>query len=415
MLFFVIVGVLILIAFLFVLPPLWRKQTVQEIYDIDQRNILIAQHRLQELKDNKLKGDLTEEQYNEQLADLEQALSDDLDIKSQVTPLYNQGRWVVFVVVLTIPLLASWLYADLGNYPAVSHSAEMAADPDKLKFAEINKMVTRLAEKMQNNPDDAQGWLMLGRSYTAMEEFPKAVEALANAYRLLGDKPEVMLLYADALAYVNDKNLTGKPAELVFKALALEPDNMNALWLGGMAKAQQGDTVEAAKLWKKLESLLPAGSDSQKEVQDLLSKLASESPEAMAIDQSQTTQTAKVPDSANSTATIKVEVSLTPGLQNKYQAKDTVFIYAQAVSGPKMPLAIVRKQVSDLPLTVSLDDTLAMMPTMRLSNFSQVRLLARISKSGNAIAQPDDLIGVIEQVELNDKNPHKIVIGEQKK
>ena len=415
MLFFVIVGVLILIAFLFVLPPLWRKQTVQEIYDIDQRNILIAQHRLQELKDNKLKGDLTEEQYNEQLADLEQALSDDLDIKSQVTPLYNQGRWVIFVVVLTIPLLASWLYADLGNYPAVSHSAEMAADPDKLKFAEINKMVTRLAEKMQNNPDDAQGWLMLGRSYTAMEEFPKAVEALANAYRLLGDKPEVMLLYADALAYVNDKNLTGKPAELVFKALALEPDNMNALWLGGMAKAQQGDTVEAAKLWKKLESLLPAGSDSQKEVQDLLSKLASESPEAMAIDQSQTTQTAKVPDSANSTATIKVEVSLTPGLQNKYQAKDTVFIYAQAVSGPKMPLAIVRKQVSDLPLTVSLDDTLAMMPTMRLSNFSQVRLLARISKSGNAIAQPDDLIGVIEQVELNDKNPHKIVIGEQKK
>ena len=415
MLFFVIVGVLILIAFLFVLPPLWRKQTVQEIYDIDQRNILIAQHRLQELKDNKLKGDLTEEQYNEQLADLEQALSDDLDIKSQVTPLYNQGRWVVFVVVLTIPLLASWLYADLGNYPAVSHSAEMAADPDKLKFAEINKMVTRLAEKMQNNPDDAQGWLMLGRSYTAMEEFPKAVEALANAYRLLGDKPEVMLLYADALAYVNDKNLTGKPAELVFKALALEPDNMNALWLGGMAKAQQGDTVEAAKLWKKLESLLPAGSDSQKEVQDLLSKLASESPEAMAIDQSQTTQTAKVPDSANSTATIKVEVSLTPGLQNKYQAKDTVFIYAQAVSGPKMPLAIVRKQVSDLPLTVSLDDTLAMMPTMRLSNFSQVRLLARLSKSGNAITQPDDLIGVIEQVELNDKNPHKIVIGEQKK
>ncbi len=415
MLFFVIVGVLILIAFLFVLPPLWRKQTVQEIYDIDQRNILIAQHRLQELKDNKLKGDLTEEQYNEQLADLEQALSDDLDIKSQVTPLYNQGRWVVFVVVLTIPLLASWLYADLGNYPAVSHSAEMAADPDKLKFAEINKMVTRLAEKMQNNPDDAQGWLMLGRSYTAMEEFPKAVEALANAYRLLGDKPEVMLLYADALAYVNDKNLTGKPAELVFKALALEPDNMNALWLGGMAKAQQGDTVEAAKLWKKLESLLPAGSDSQKEVQDLLSKLASESPEAMAIDQSQTTQTAKVPDSANSTATIKVEVSLAPGLQNKYKATDTVFIYAQAVSGPKMPLAIVRKQVSDLPLTVSLDDTLAMMPTMRLSNFSQVRLLARISKSGNAIAQPDDLIGVIEQVELNDKNPHKIVIGEQKK
>ncbi len=416
MLFFVIVGVLILIAFLFVLPPLWRKQTLQEAYDIDQRNILIAQHRLQELKDNKLKGELTEEQYNEQLADLEQALSDDLDIKSQVTPVHTQGRWGIVVVVLTIPLLASWLYATLGNYPAVSHSAEMAADPEKLKFAEINKMVSRLAEKMQNNPDDAQGWLMLGRSYTAMEEFSKAVEALANAYRLLGDKPEVMLLYADALAYVNDKNLTGKPAELVFKALALEPDNMNALWLGGMAKAQQGDTVEAAKLWKKLEGLLPAGSDSQKEIQDLLSKLAAETPQATAqtTAQPQAQQTAKVPDSANSTTAVKIEVSLAPGVKNKYKATDTVFIYAQAVSGPKMPLAIVRKQVSDLPLTVSLDDTLAMMPTMKLSNFSQIRLLARLSKSGNAITQPDDLIGVIEQVELSDKNTHKIVISEHK-
>jgi cytochrome c-type biogenesis protein CcmH len=188
---------------------------------------------------------------------------------------------------------------------------------------------------------------------------------------------------------------------------------MNALWLGGMAKAQQGDTVEAARLWKKLEVLLPAGSDSQKEVQDLLSKLAAESPQART--QPEAPQTAKVPDSKNSTASIKVEVSLSPGLQNKYQATDTVFIYAQAVSGPKIPLAIVRKQVSDLPLTVSLDDTLAMMPTMKLSNFSEVKLLARISKSGNAITQPDDLIGVIERVELSDKNTYKIVISEHNK
>jgi cytochrome c-type biogenesis protein CcmH len=407
MLFLLIVSVLILIAFLLILPPLWRKQTVQAA-DLDQRNIQIAQHRLAELKENRRLGGLSQAQYEEQLADLEQALSDDLDIKSHVSSAKSQGRWVVYLLVLGIPLLAGSLYLSLGNYQAISHSAEMAVDPDTLKLAEINKMVEGLAEKMKNNPDDAQGWLMLGRSYKFQQQYSKAVDAFANAYRLLGDQAEVMLLYADAIAYANDKNLAGKPAELIFKALALEPDNMNALWLGGMTKMQQGDAVAAIKLWKKLAALLPPGSDSQKEIQDLLTKIESESPQAMA--KSEAAQQANAPGVA-----INVQVSLAPELQKSASSGDTVFIYAQALSGPKMPLAIVRKQVFDLPLTVSLNDTMAMMPNMKLSNFQNVKLLARISKSGNAISQPGDLIGVIDQVALADKGNHKIVINGQVK
>jgi cytochrome c-type biogenesis protein CcmH len=407
MLFLLIVSVLIVIAFLLILPPLWRKQTVQAA-DLDQRNILIAQHRLAELKENRRLGGLSQAQYGEQLADLEQALSDDLDIKSHVSSTQSQGRWVVYVLVLGVPLLAGSLYLSLGNYQAISHSAEMAVDPDTLKLAEINKMVDGLAEKMKNNPDDAQGWLMLGRSYKVLEQFPKAVDAFAHAYRLLGDQTEVMLLYADAIAYASDKNLAGKPTELVFKALALEPDNMTALWLSGMAKAQQGDAVTAIKLWKKLEALLPPGSDSQQEIQGLLAKIEGESPHATA--QPEATQPANVPGVA-----IAVQVSLAPELQKSVGPGDTVFIYAQALSGPKMPLAIVHKQVSDLPLTVSLNDTMAMTPNMKLSNFANVKLLARISKSGNAIAQPGDLIGAIDQVALADKNSHTLVINGQVK
>jgi cytochrome c-type biogenesis protein CcmH len=407
MLFLLIVSVLILIAFLLILPPLWRKQTVQAA-DLDQRNIQIAQHRLAELKENRRLGGLSQAQYEEQLADLEQALSDDLDIKSHVSSAKSQGRWVVYLLVLGIPLLAGSLYLSLGNYQAISHSAEMAVDPDTLKLAEINKMVEGLAEKMKNNPDDAQGWLMLGRSYKFQQQYSKAVDAFANAYRLLGDQAEVMLLYADAIAYANDKNLAGKPAELIFKALALEPDNMNALWLGGMTKMQQGDAVAAIKLWKKLAALLPPGSDSQKEIQDLLTKIESESPQSMA--KSEAAQQANAAGVA-----INVQVSLAPELQKSASSGDTVFIYAQALSGPKMPLAIVRKKVFDLPLTVSLNDTMAMMPNMKLSNFQNVKLLARISKSGNAISQPGDLIGVIDQVALADKGNHKIVINGQVK
>jgi cytochrome c-type biogenesis protein CcmH len=403
MLFLLIVSVLILIAFLLILPPLWRKQTVIEA-DLDQRNILIAQHRLAELKENKLSGGLSQAQYDEQLADLEQALSDDLEIKSHASAAKSQGRWVVYVLVVGLPLLAGSLYLSLGNYQAISHSTEMAVDPDVLQIEQINKMVNGLAEKMKNEPDNAQGWLMLGRSYKVLEQYPKAVDAFANAYRLLGDQPEVMLLYADTIAYANGKNLAGKPTELIFKALALEPDNMTALGLGGMAKAQQGDLVAAKKLWEKLNALLPPGSESQQEIQDLLAKIHSEP--LQAEDQQQ----AGVPGAA-----IEVRVSLAPELQKSVSPSDTVFIYAQALSGPKMPLAIVRKQVADLPLSVSLNDSMAMVPNMKLSNFAGVKLLARVSKSGNAMSQPGDLIGAIDQVSLADKSSHTIVINGQVK
>jgi cytochrome c-type biogenesis protein CcmH len=401
MLFLLIVSTLILLAFLFILPPFWRKPKVK-IVDFDQRNVEIAQHRLAELKENRLTGGLSQAQYDEQFSDLEQALSDDLDIVGREIHVTTQSKWIIYIVALGIPLLAGSLYFMLGNYQAVSHTAEMSVDPEATKLLEINKMVLRLAEKMKAKPNDAQGWLILGRSYKALEQYPQAADAFANAYRLLGDQAEVMLLYADALAYVNNRNLAGRPSELVYKALALEPDNLNALWLGGMAKAQEGDAPAALKLWKKLEATLPPGSDSQQEIKNLLSSLAKDTPLG---------QVQKEPEAKVSNFTLSVQVSLAPKLQKAAAAEDTVFIYAQAISGPKMPLAIVRKHVSDLPLTVSLNDSMAMMPNMKLSNFASVKLLARISKSGNAMTQPNDLIGIIEQVNLTDKSIHKIIIN----
>ena len=158
--FLLLVVVLIAIAFVFILPPLWRKHADLDV-DLDQRNVKIAQHRLAELKDNLRSGGLSQTQYDDQLADLEQALSDDLDIQSKVSPVSTQSRWIVYVLIIATPILAGTLYWSLGNYQAVSHSAEMAFNTDAIKLAEINKMVNGLAEKLKNNPDDAQGWLML--------------------------------------------------------------------------------------------------------------------------------------------------------------------------------------------------------------------------------------------------------------
>jgi len=405
--FFLIAAAFILVAFAFVLPPLWRARQLQQA-DLDHRNIEIARIRLAELKNNLRAGGISQAQFDEQVAELELALSDDLAIESQVKAANTQGRWMVYLVAVAVPVLAGSLYLALGRFDAVEHGKELAqAAPAGMPTpADIEKMVAGLAEKMKANPDDAEGWLMLGKSYKYLEQFPKAADAFGNAYRLMGDKPDVMLLYAEALAFAAEKNLAGKPSELIFKALTLEPENPNGLWLAGLSKVQQGDPQGAAALWRKLESLLPEGSEPRKEMQNIIAGLPGQAQVAASEPQTQ-------PAAAAAAPSISVEVSLAPELQQAASSGDTLFIYAQALSGPKMPLAIVRKQVADLPLKVTLDDTMAMMPAMKLSNFGEVKLLARISKSGQAVSQPGDLIGTVEKAAVSGSGDYKVVINQR--
>lgn len=413
--FLLLVVVLLIVAFVIILPPLWRTQTIEDA-DFDARNTLIARHRLSELKEQLQSGGLSKALYDEQLAELKQALGDDLDITSPVKSAQTQGRWMAYVLVLGIPLLAGSLYLTLGSPQSIDRVEEITPAGSGVPDSEaINKMVEGLAAKMKANPNDGEGWLMLGRSYKVLQQYPKAVDAFANAHRLLGDKPDVMLMYADALAFANNEKIDGKSAELVFKALEIEPENLNGLWLGGMAKAQAGDFMGAMVLWQKLESLLPQGSDAQKETQELLAKITSQMPKDAVLPQGDSAQPADNTQVAGAGASVKIHVSLDATLKQSVAPTDTVFVYAQALSGPKMPLAIVRKQVSDLPLSVTLDDTTAMMPKMKLSNFKEVKLMARISKSGNAMPQAGDLIGSVEAVTLADKKLNKIVINNKVK
>jgi cytochrome c-type biogenesis protein CcmH len=392
-----LVGLLILAALLIVLPPIWRSREIAAA-DQDQRNIAIARQRLVELQEQLRAGALTQAQYDEQRAELEVALSDDLDIPGQVKAYGTKGRWMVFVLVLLVPLAALTLYAGLGSYASLNQTSDNSAMPSP---EDINRMVAGLAARMKSNPNDAQGWLMLGRSYKYLQQYPEAADAFAQAYRLLGDQAEVLLSYADALAMANDGRLSGKPSELVFKALALEPNNMTGLWLGGMAKAEAGDAAGAVQLWRKLEASLPPDSEARQEIQTLMANVENRMPEEQPAE--------------TVSPGIDVEVSLAPELQSKITPEQTVFIYAQALSGPKMPLAIVRKQASELPLTVNLNDSMAMMPEMKLSRFDQVKLIARISKSGNATQQPGDLIGVIGSVAQADHTRNIIVIDSEVK
>jgi cytochrome c-type biogenesis protein CcmH len=415
LLFLLIAACLILLAFLFILPPLWRQRPIAKAA-MNERNIAIAKQRLAELTEQLQMNALSQTQYDEQRVELEQALSDDLELTTQIEANPEKGQWMAYLLMFGVPVLAATLYWGLGTFNAISPTPEMlASDEPTLPNQEaINKMVDGLAKKMQADPNNAEGWLMLGKSYKHLEKYAQSAEAYAHAYQLLGDKPDVMLQYAEALSFVNDEQVTGKSADLVFKALALEPTNPNALWLAGMAKAQVGEFMAAKKLWTQLANSLPEGSEAQQETRGLLAKIDSKIAEA----NNETGAKVVNKEAANaeatppvSTASVDLQVSLALELQDQTSPTDTVFIYAQALSGPQMPLAIIRKQVSELPLAANLTDAQAMTSAMKLSNFADVKLLARISKSGNAMKQTGDLIGVLESVTVADKTRHTLVIN----
>jgi len=405
------VVVLIIIALAILLPPLWKKREIEDA-DSDQRNINIAQDRAKELKAQLQAGNLTQQDYDEQYGELELTLGDDLDIQQQQSQASSQGRWIIPVIALSIPLFSVLCYFSLGE-PDALIKAEMK-QPQAQAVAQgqagqdINAMVVQLAQRLKENPNNAKDWIMLGRSFKYLKQFQLAANSFKKAYEILGDEPEVLLHYADALAMVNNGSLSGKPAELVFKALEKVPDDVTGLWLAGMAKAEERDFVSALKHWDKLQGILPKGSEPYKQVSKLIVTVQQQNSTAKPV------QNAKESTSETAaTISIEVQVDLSATIKDKVASTDTVFIYAKALTGPPMPLAIVRKQVTDLPISVTLDDNMAMMPTMKLSNFKAVKVMARVSKSGSAMPQKGDFVGSVDLTQLLENQSVVIVINEQ--
>ena len=405
--YWLVVCVLLALAFFIIIPPLWKKREIKQA-DSDHRNIKIAQERAKDLKQQLESANLTQTQFDEQYAELELTLGDDLDIEQNKSKNSSQGRWVAPVILIFVPLLSVLTYLSLGEPDALKKAEIKQTQQVSNASQDINQLIAGLAQRLKENPDNAENWIMLGRSFKYVKQYKLAANSFEKAYALLGDQPELMLQYADALAMANGGQLAGKSTELIFKALDTEPENVTGLWLAGMAKAEMRDFSQALFYWRKLEAILPPESDSYKQVQNLIATIQAQSSGAKEVENAATTTT-----SVKSAVNITVQVSLKDDLKTRVNPGDTVFVYAKALTGPPMPLAIVRKQVSDLPLSVTLNDAMAMMPAMKLSNFKQVKVMARISKSGTAMQQKGDFIGAVELQELAGKTSVVIVINEE--
>ena len=269
--------------------------------------------------------------------------------------------------------------------------------PHALGNEQVLAMVEKLSLRLKDAPSDAEGWAMLGRSYAVLGRHADALPAYEKALALRPDDASLLADYADAMAVANKRELTGEPLTLVEKALKIDPDNLKALSLAGTAAFNRKDYVGAVKHWEHIAAVAPAGSSYLPQVEANLAearelgKLPMPMAPAAAASSAATNRASGTVASAG--AAVSGTVTLAAALRDRVAPTDTVFVFARAAEGPRMPLAILRKQVKDLPFDFKLDDSQAMSPAMRLSAYPKVVVGARVSKSGNAMPQSGDLAG----------------------
>jgi cytochrome c-type biogenesis protein CcmH len=392
MTFWIIVAAMLAAALAFVLLPLLRQTRATGPAE-DDINIEVYRQRLTELE-AELKSDvLTQEQHQRARAELERQMAADLApvaSASAVPARSPAARWTAVAVGVAVPVLAVGLYVKLGNLqapsrPAAAASAGQAAQAEMHNFEEA---VDRLAAKLATDPKNGEGWAMLGRSYVMLKRYGEAGLAFSKAVELLGNEPDVLADYAEALALANNDSMQGQPAQLVARALKANPNHAKSLWLSGHALLQQGRAAQAIEQWRRLVNLLPPGNEGRAAVEQMIAQVQSSNPQLAGA------AGAPPPAAASKGATMQVRVELARELAARAAPTDTVFVFARAAQGPRMPLAIVRKQVKDLPVTVTLDDSMAMSPEMKLSSTAQVVVGARVSKAGTAMPQSGDLEGL---------------------
>ena len=270
---------------------------------------------------------------------------------------------------------------------------------------QIEAMTEKLTARLKDQPDDAEGWAMLGRSYTVLGRHPEALPAYERAIALRTDDAQLLADYADSLAVKNQRVLAGEPMKWVEKALKIDPRNVKALALAGSNAFDRKDYAGAVKYWEQVVQFGPTDSNYVQQVQASLAEarelgglppVAGKSAGTTAAPPTLAAQ----PAVSLSNKQVSGTVSLAPALAKQAGPEDTLFVFARGPDGKGMPLAILRKKVKDLPLQFTLDDSTAMSPAAKISGVSSVVVSARISKTGEALPQAGDLSGQTGPVNL---------------
>ncbi len=323
------------------------------------------------------------------------------DATASASPSVRAPRGLVAGITVFVLAFSLAGYAWRGNHVgwqvapgesgrvAVDTAAEAALDP-ATQQAQIEAMVAALLERLKTQPDDAEGWQMLARTYGVQGRHAEAVTAHQRVLTLKPQDAQVLADYADALAMANNRTLDGEPERLILQAVKLDPSNVKALALAGTVAFNHADYKAAVAYWERAVQRADPASGYAQQLQGALDE-ARQRGGLPAAGAAASAAPGTPATASTAAASVTGRVSLQAALKSQVGPDDTVFIFARAPTGSRMPLAILKKKVSDLPLDFKLDDSLAMSPAARLSSVQQVVVGARISKTGNAMPSPGDL------------------------
>ena len=387
--FWAIAGLLVVLTLALLLWPLMRP-SARVATASPGLNQAVLRDQLREAERDLAADIISKERFDELKTELEARVLEDSVGYTEVAPQTAPARKTALVLALLIPVASVLAYRALGQPEAINppHLAQEEQDTTELA-KQMEGAVAQLAQKLKEKPDNAIGWHMLGRSYLLLQKPADAAAALRTAAQQAPSNPDVWADLADAVGMAQGATLVGEPTQLIQKALALKPDHGKALALAGSAEFEAGRFTQARAQWEKLLATVPADSEAAQGVRASIAQARAKEGSAAAPE---------APAAQASTATLSGEVSLSPALAAKAKPEDTVFIFARAAEGPRVPLAVLKRRVADLPLKFTLDDTLAMQPDLKLSGFAQVVVGVRVSASGSATGQSGDLVGKSEPV-----------------
>jgi len=399
--FWLLAACMTLVALSFILVPLLRPRAPRGP-SVEEANLDVLRGQRREIEADVANGVLPADARDEALADLMRRARVDL---APAAPMATGTRrpWAAAIAAaIAVPVLAFGLYLAVGTPEAVD-PARVGHAGGQLTDAQVVAMVETLARKVRERPDDVRGWTLLARSLSTMGRFEEAVAAYEHLASIAPDDPQVLADYADALGMQQGRSLAGRPTELVQRALAIDPAHPKSLALAGTAAFDAGDYPAAARYWSRLAAQMPEGSEDRGRVDAMLDEVRTKAaaagkplaPGATAVAQAAAPSDGKPAAAATS---VSGSVSVAAALAAKVDRSAALFIFARAVNGSRMPLAVIRASAGELPRDFTLDDSLAMAPALRISGADAVRIEARISRSGTAQPQSGDLVGVSDVV-----------------
>ncbi len=405
---FFLIGFLLLIvlALGLLLPALLRRPSSattppEPLQGAREANLQILREQLAALEQEHASGAVGAQAYGVARTEIERRA---LEEESQPERVQSGGRAskTAITLAITLPLFAFVVYGLLGDPEAMLPRApqQAAGAPGQVTMPQIEAMVEKLAQRLENQATpqegDGQAWTMLARSYTVLQRYADASRAYTRARALVPENAQMLADHADVLAMLQGQSLAGEPARLAERALTLDAKNLKALALAGSAAFERKDFKGALAYWGRALPLAQPGSEFANGLESSMQQARVAAGEgAGSAATAVTAGKAKAADAPPPAGAAQVSgtVQLAPALAAKAAPGDTVFVFARAEQGPRMPLAILKRKVSDLPLNFTLDDSSAMSPEMRLSRFPSVVVGARISRSGEAMPRAGDLVG----------------------